>query len=119
LNRTVIVRSTPIRRESKKTDTTSRLSVVKSSRSDSFDIETESFWISAGFHPGLILFFFVDQFRLLAILRLSQSNGVQKGYIQNREIQRDEFQLLEDADGGLSIPEGLVFADSRKTEGHV
>jgi hypothetical protein len=56
LNRTVIVRSTPIRRESEKTDTTSRLrlSVVKSSRFGSFDIETESFWISAGFRPGLI-----------------------------------------------------------------
>ncbi len=45
--------------------------------------------------------------------------GVRKGYIQDREIQRDEFQLLEDADGGLSIPKGFVFADSRKTEGHV
>jgi hypothetical protein len=67
----------------------------------------------------LIFYFFVDQFRLLAVLSLSQSNGVRKGYIQDREIQRDEFQLLEDADVGLSIPEGLVFADSRKIEGHV
>ncbi len=66
-----------------------------------------------------LIFFFVDQIRLLVVLSLSQSNGVRKGYIQDREIQRDEFQLLEDANGGLSILERLVFADSRKTEGHV
>jgi hypothetical protein len=53
---------------------------------------------------------------LLAILSLSQSNGVRKGYIQDREIQRDKFQFLEGADGGLSIPEGLVFADRRKSK---
>jgi hypothetical protein len=115
----VIIRSTPIRRESEKTDTTSRLCVVKSSISGSFDIETESF----GFRPDSVqvcfVFFFLDQFRLLAVLSLSQSNGVREGYIQDREIQQDEFRLLEDADGRLSILERLVFADSRKTEGHV
>jgi len=73
-------------------------------------------WIPSRFD---LLFFFIDQFRLLVVLSLSHSNGVPKGYIQDREIQWDEFQLLEDADGGLSIPEKLVFADSRKTEGHV
>jgi hypothetical protein len=50
LNRTVIVRSTPIRREFEKTDTTNRLSVVKTSRSGSIDIETESF----GFRPDSV-----------------------------------------------------------------
>jgi hypothetical protein len=50
LNRTVIIRSTPICREYEKTDTTSRLSVVKSSRSGSFDFETESF----GFRPDSV-----------------------------------------------------------------
>ncbi len=42
------------------------------------------------------LFFFVDQFRLLAVLSLSQSNGVRKGYIQDREIQRDEYLYQKD-----------------------
>jgi hypothetical protein len=40
----------PIRREYEKIDTTSRLSVVKSSKSGSFDIEMESF----GFWPDSV-----------------------------------------------------------------